>query len=81
MKLYTEEQLFNTVNAVRYYDETYDEKIAQDKIEKHLKALEPIQLPTEEEIEHEAEHHSTFAPSFKYGVKFVFDKILNQQHD
>ena len=50
MKLYTEEQLLNTVKSIRHYDEVYDEKVANERIEKHLKALQPIELPSDEEI-------------------------------
>ena len=51
MKLYTEEQLLNTIKSIRHYDDVYDEKVANERIEKHLKALHPIVLPTDEEIE------------------------------
>ena len=54
MKLYTEEQLYNTVIAISNYLDDIDLSRAQDRIEKHLKALEPIELPTDEEIENYA---------------------------
>lgn len=43
MKLYTEEQLLNTVKAVLEYDN-------EVRIQKHLKALAPIELPSDEKI-------------------------------
>ena len=71
MKLYTEEQVKEIIDIAEFgRHRNYDEL---------LREFTPVQLPTEEEIEHVAEEHATFAPSFKYGVKFVFDKILNQQ--
>lgn len=51
MKLYTEEQLLNTIKSIRHYDDVYDEKVANERIEKHLKALAPIELPSDDEIE------------------------------
>lgn len=51
MKLYTEEQLVNTVEAIRDYLKNYPEKFHKSMIEKHLKNLEPIELPSDEEIE------------------------------
>lgn len=50
MKLYTEEQLYNTVTAISNYLDDIDLSRAQDRIEKHLKALSPIELPSDEEI-------------------------------
>ena len=50
MKLYTEEQLVNTVEAIRDYLKNYPEKFHESMIEKHLKNLEPIELPSDEEI-------------------------------
>jgi len=53
-KLYTEEQLVNTIEAIRDYLKNYPEKFHESMIEKHLKNLEPIELPSDEEIEQEA---------------------------
>ena len=50
MKLYTEEQLINTVEAIRGYIKNYPEKFHESMIEKHLKNLTPIELPSDEEI-------------------------------
>lgn len=49
MKLYTEEQLLNTVTAIQDYNDRYDEKVAQEMIEKHLKVLEPIEIVDHQE--------------------------------
>ena len=50
MKLYTEEQLLNTIEAIRDYLKNYPEKFHESMIEKHLKNLEPIEIPSNEEI-------------------------------
>ena len=50
MKLYTEEQLHNTVMAVANYLDDINLTRAQENIEKHLKALKPIDLPSDEEM-------------------------------
>ena len=50
MKLYTEEQLVNTVEAIRDYLKNYPEKFHESMIEKHIMALAPIELPSDEEI-------------------------------
>jgi hypothetical protein len=58
MKLYTEEQLYNTVTAISNYLDDIDLSRAQDRIEKHLKALAPIELPSDEDIEKQSEYIS-----------------------
>ena len=47
MKLYTEEQLVNTAEAIREYIKNYPEKFHASMIEKHLKNLTPIELPSD----------------------------------
>ena len=54
MKLYTEEQLLNTAEAIRDYLKNYPEKFHESMIKKHLMNLAPIELPTDEEIEQES---------------------------
>ena len=49
-KLYTEEQLLNTIEAIRDYLKNYPEKFHESMIEKHLKNLTPIELPSDENI-------------------------------
>ena len=51
MKLYTEEQLHNTVIAISNYLDDINLSSAQDNIKKHLKELQPIELPSDEDIE------------------------------
>lgn len=50
MKLYTEEQLLNTVEAIRNYLKNYPEKFHESMIKKHLMNLAHIELPSDEEI-------------------------------
>jgi hypothetical protein len=50
MKLYTEQQLLNTAEAIRDYLKNYPEKFHESMIDKHLTALIPIELPSDEEI-------------------------------
>ena len=50
MKLYTEEQLVNTIEAIRDYLKNYPEKFNESMIEKHLKNLTPIELPSDESL-------------------------------
>ena len=63
MKLYTEEQLVNTIDAIRDYLKNYPEKFHESMIEKHLKNLEPLATKrtliiynTKETTEEEASH-------------------------
>ena len=84
MKLYTREQLLNTIKSIRHYDDVYDEKVANERIEKHLKALAPIELPSDEEIEEEAPFGiSTFGfeqgqyQGFIVGAKWIKEQINN----
>ena len=46
-KLYTEEQLVNTIEAIRDYIKNYPEKFHESMIEKHLKNLGPIEIPSD----------------------------------
>ena len=63
MKLYTEEQLINTAEAIREYIKNYPEKFHESMIEKHLKNLTPLAIKrtliiynTKETTEDEARH-------------------------
>ena len=75
MKLYTEEQLHNTVKAIQNYLDHYDEKEAQENIEKHLKALKPIELPSDEDILQAFTKGSQFFIDKYEGAKWMRDKI------
>jgi hypothetical protein len=87
MKLYTEEQLLNTADAIRNYLKNYHEKFHESMIEKHLKSLGGIELPTDEEIDEKAfevPYDNTkdfYDLQFIKGAKFVIDKIQGGNND
>jgi hypothetical protein len=81
MKLYKEEQLLNTVNAIQSYIQKFGIDGAQPTIKNHLKMLEPIELPSDEEIKDKS--FNKFAQSnartcFEEGAKWVREQIINQ---
>ena len=80
MKLYTEEQLHNTVIAVSNYLDDINLGRAQEKIEKHLKALQPIELPSDEDIKHciGSVNYTEYDNGFIQGIKWMKEQILNQ---
>lgn len=80
MKLYTEEQLHNTVIAVSNYLDDINLGRAQEKIEKHLKALQPIEIPSDEEIGKDigSGMHDYYKGGFIEGAKWMKEQILNQ---
>jgi len=85
MKLYTEEQVLNSMLSMKTYIEKYDESLIDTIVEKHLKSLGSIEIPSDEEIEKESfdlyANHNTYSlnvrqyKAFKRGAKFVIDKI------
>jgi hypothetical protein len=79
MKLYTEEQLLNTAKAFRDYLKNYPEKFHESMIEKHLKNLAPIELPTDEEIREVIKPFQNemddFDLGFRNGVQWLREKI------
>jgi Leu/Phe-tRNA-protein transferase len=50
MKLYTEEQVLNSMLSMKTYIEKYDESVIDTIVEKHLKSLGSIEIPSDEEI-------------------------------
>ena len=80
MKLYTEEQLHNTVVAVSNYLDDINLGRAQEKIEKHLKALQPLELPSDEEILKVALENTNNINEqilFNNGAIYILRKVLN----
>ena len=76
MKLYTEEVLRNSMNSVKYYMEHYDASTIDSIIEKHIKALGPIKLPSDEEIKAQVEPMGTLGDiGFIEGAKWVIEQI------
>ena len=47
MKLYTEEQVLNSMLSMKTYIEKYDESVIDTIVEKHLKSLGGIELPSD----------------------------------
>ena len=91
MKLYTEEQVLNTVNAIQSYIEKFGIDGAQPTIKNHLKMLAPIELPSDEEIKGYSDRYSTMHEDVsdklgKYlvsaihidGANWMKEQILNQ---
>lgn len=83
MKLYTEEVLRNSMNSVKYYMEHYDASVIDKIIEKHIKALGCVELPSDEEIEGVCNEElngllSTFG--FRQGAKWVIEQIKQQDN-
>jgi len=54
MKLYTEEQVLNSMLSMKTYIEKYNETVIDSIVEKHLKSLGGIELPSDEEISEES---------------------------
>jgi len=82
MKLYTEEQVLNSMLSMKTYIEKYDESVIDTIVEKHLKSLGGIEIPSDEDIEKEAPYSTLgwgyefgMNDGFKKGAKFVIDKI------
>lgn len=84
MKLYTQEQVINSMKSVKYYIEHYDANVIDTIIDKHLKALQPIELPSDEEIDKEASTIFIFGADqgkFIAGAKWVIEQIKQQYND
>jgi hypothetical protein len=79
VKLYTEEQLLNTVEAIRNYLKNYPEKFHESMIKKHLTALTPIELMTYDELMYIIEPllntTDEFDKGFRNGVQWLREKI------
>jgi hypothetical protein len=82
MKLYTEEQLLNTADAIRNYLKNYPEKFHESIIEKHLKNLTPIELPSDEEIKKytpyplgKGFYNPLYSNKWEEGAKWMRNKI------
>ena len=79
VKLYTEEQLLNTADAIRDYLKNYPEKFHESMIKKHLTALAPLELPSDEEINEMGIdvviYNDTKRGWFVEGLKFMRNKI------
>ena len=74
MKLYTEEQVRNA-----YIDGYYDCRVGEDSHHDSYQCPNPIELPSDEEIEKQSIGNATFAPSFVNGAKWMRDKVAKNQ--
>ena len=79
MKLYTEEQVLNSMKSVKYYVEHYHPDVIDKIIDKHFKALQPIELPSDEEIEEESSKWRAPGQAFRVGAKWMREKILKNK--
>ncbi len=78
MKLYTEDQLLNTVNAIQSYLEKFGKDDAQPTIKNHLKMLSPIELPSDQEINRFLYPHSDeYASGFYACLDIIESQIPN----
>lgn len=65
MKLYTEEEIIRTFGF----------GMNKMMFKGFMKAIKPIELPTDEEIYEAGKGQCTFLPSFVYGAQWLRDKI------
>jgi hypothetical protein len=83
VKLYTEEQVLNTVEAIRDYLKNYPEKFHESMIKKHLTALTPIELMTYDELMYIIEPllntTDEFDKGFRHGIQWVLEKIQGHE--
>jgi hypothetical protein len=82
MKLYTEEQILNSMQSVRYYVNHYNANVIDRIINNHVKSLKPIELPSEEEIDDKIEYSSyslEYGTGFKFGIEWVINCIKQQE--
>ena len=90
MKLYTEEQVLNSMLSMKTYIKKYDESVIDSIVEKHLKSLGGIELPSDEEIKEmrkayleevndivhaDLERDGYLDLGFHVGAKWMRDKI------
>lgn len=80
MKLYTEEQVHNTIKIVQNYCDRYEDKKLQKMICKYIISLTPITLPTDEEIIKEASKTGILSSykAFLVGAKWLKEQINKQ---
>jgi hypothetical protein len=82
VKLYTEEQLLNTAEAIIDYLKNYPQKFHESMIKKHLTALAPLELPSDEEIKKmmeldgmEFDEFDSYDVSYLGGATWMRNKI------
>jgi hypothetical protein len=79
IKLYTEEKLRGSMLSMKTYIEVYDKNVIDKIVENHIKALNPIQLPSDEDIEEMGKdvivYNDTKRGWFVEGLRFMRNKI------
>jgi hypothetical protein len=85
-KLYTEEQLRNSMLSMKTYIQKYDESVIDSIIEKHIKALGVVKLPSDEEIKeyiNSTPYYGHCTPEYcegiEDGIKWILTKIQGGQ--
>lgn len=75
MKLYTEEQVSNLIQAIY-------PQISREEFCKLIQAFVPIELPSEEEIKHTSELNlvEPYASYWRTGAKWVIEKLKQQEN-
>lgn len=81
-KLYTEEQLRNSMLSMKTYINMYDKSVIDKIIENHIKALGVVELPTDEEIKeyiNSTPYYGHCTPEYcegiEDGIKWILTKI------
>jgi hypothetical protein len=77
MKLYTKEQLRNSMNSMKTYIEKYDESVIDKIVDNHIRALGGLELPSDDEIKKEM-GYDEFDPydiAYYGGIDYMRDKI------
>ena len=74
-KIYTEEQLRNSMLSMKTYINMYDESVIDRIIENHIKALGEFKLPSDEEIENGYEPKTMYDLGYLDGAKWMRNKI------
>jgi hypothetical protein len=80
MKLYTEEQVLNSMKSVIYYVNHYHVNVIDKIINNHLKALQPIELPSDDEIIEQLKNigDDEHKLGFSRGTQWVINQIKQQ---
>ena len=84
-KIYTEEQLRNSMLSMKTYIFKYNESVIDSIIDKHIKALGVVKLPSDDEIEEMGKdvivYNDTKRGWFVEGLKFMRDKIIGGNNE
>ena len=76
MILYTEEQVLNSMLSMKTYIEKYDESVIDTIVEKHLKSLGGIELPSDDAGK-EMSYSNGYAEGYKRALEVIEWYIKN----